>query len=178
VNEASHPDLADVKWDLGRFGKLHVRKGKGARGSGPASGWCRRDCAHGRGGPRRRSRRMTLRSWVIRAVPTAIGSRAPAMAASNRATARDTLAWAPRKLICTARVFWMMKISITMSTAQPAISALRALLIRVRSRGRRLAAAGGDGAVPLADGGGGALSVLGSGAVGSAMTVASFRDRR
>jgi integrase/recombinase XerD len=35
VNEISHLDLADVKWDLGRFGKLHVRKGKGARGSGP-----------------------------------------------------------------------------------------------------------------------------------------------
>ena len=35
VNEASHLDLADVRWDLGRFGKLHVRKGKGARGSGP-----------------------------------------------------------------------------------------------------------------------------------------------
>ncbi|MEU1472632.1 hypothetical protein ABZ434_31020 [Streptomyces sp. NPDC005761] len=28
-------DLADIKWDLGRFGKLHVRHGKGARGSGP-----------------------------------------------------------------------------------------------------------------------------------------------
>jgi hypothetical protein len=24
-----------IKWDLGRFGKLHVRHGKGARGSGP-----------------------------------------------------------------------------------------------------------------------------------------------
>ena len=35
VNEASHLDLPDVKWELGRFGKLHVRKGKGARGSGP-----------------------------------------------------------------------------------------------------------------------------------------------
>ena len=35
VNEVSHLDLADVKWDLGRFGKLHVRVGKGARGSGP-----------------------------------------------------------------------------------------------------------------------------------------------
>jgi integrase/recombinase XerD len=35
VNEASHLDLHDVKWELGRFGKLHVRKGKGARGSGP-----------------------------------------------------------------------------------------------------------------------------------------------
>src|ERR1022692_4641842 len=35
VNEVSHLDLADVKWELGRFGKLHVRIGKGARGSGP-----------------------------------------------------------------------------------------------------------------------------------------------
>ncbi|OJF12350.1 site-specific recombinase XerD [Couchioplanes caeruleus] len=35
VNELRSLDLADVKWDLGRFGKLHVRKGKGARGSGP-----------------------------------------------------------------------------------------------------------------------------------------------
>jgi site-specific recombinase XerD len=35
VNEACSLDLADVKWELGRFGKLHVRAGKGARGSGP-----------------------------------------------------------------------------------------------------------------------------------------------
>ncbi|MFI5851609.1 tyrosine-type recombinase/integrase [Micromonospora chalcea] len=35
VNEACHLDLADVKWELGRFGKLHVRFGKGSRGSGP-----------------------------------------------------------------------------------------------------------------------------------------------
>jgi len=35
VNEARRLDLADVKWDLGRFGKLHVRHGKGSRGSGP-----------------------------------------------------------------------------------------------------------------------------------------------
>ena len=34
VSEASHLDLADVRSDLGRFGKLHVRIGKGARGSG------------------------------------------------------------------------------------------------------------------------------------------------
>lgn len=34
VNETRSLDLADVKWELGRFGKLHVRKGKGARGSG------------------------------------------------------------------------------------------------------------------------------------------------
>jgi integrase/recombinase XerD len=37
VHEVSHLDLADVRWDLGRFGKLHARIGKGARGSG----WCR-----------------------------------------------------------------------------------------------------------------------------------------
>jgi integrase len=41
VNEARSLDLADVKWDLGRFGKLHVRIGKGGRGSRPVSGWCR-----------------------------------------------------------------------------------------------------------------------------------------
>lgn len=35
VSEACKFDLADIKWDLGRFGKLHVRHGKGARGSGP-----------------------------------------------------------------------------------------------------------------------------------------------
>jgi site-specific recombinase XerD len=35
VSEARTLDLADIKWDLGRFGKLHVRHGKGARGSGP-----------------------------------------------------------------------------------------------------------------------------------------------
>jgi integrase/recombinase XerD len=33
--EACQLDLDDVKWDLGRFGKIHVRIGKGARGSGP-----------------------------------------------------------------------------------------------------------------------------------------------
>ena len=35
VNEVCCLDLADVKWELGPFGKLHVRHGKGARGSGP-----------------------------------------------------------------------------------------------------------------------------------------------
>ncbi|MFI5689534.1 site-specific integrase [Streptomyces sp. NPDC051636] len=35
VSEACKLDLADIKWDLGSFGKLHVRHGKGARGSGP-----------------------------------------------------------------------------------------------------------------------------------------------
>ncbi|MDQ3474886.1 MAG: site-specific integrase, partial [Actinomycetota bacterium] len=35
INEARSLDLADIKWELGRFGKLHVRHGKGSRGSGP-----------------------------------------------------------------------------------------------------------------------------------------------
>jgi integrase/recombinase XerD len=35
VNEVRHLDLADVRWELGPFGKLHVRCGKGAHGSGP-----------------------------------------------------------------------------------------------------------------------------------------------
>ena len=35
VNEVKHVYLADVNWDLGQFGTLHVRLGKGARGSGP-----------------------------------------------------------------------------------------------------------------------------------------------
>jgi len=35
VNEARRLDLHDVRWELGRFGKLHVRFGKGSRGSGP-----------------------------------------------------------------------------------------------------------------------------------------------
>lgn len=35
VNEVRHLDLADIRWELGPFGKLHVRCGKGANGSGP-----------------------------------------------------------------------------------------------------------------------------------------------
>ncbi|MEV5681427.1 site-specific integrase [Streptomyces sp. NPDC052179] len=35
VNEARRLDLDDIKWNLGRFGKLQVRYGKGKRGSGP-----------------------------------------------------------------------------------------------------------------------------------------------
>ena len=35
INEARHLDLDDIRWELGRFGKLYVRVGKGARGSGP-----------------------------------------------------------------------------------------------------------------------------------------------
>ena len=35
VNEARMLDLDDVRWELGRFGKLNVRHGKGARRCGP-----------------------------------------------------------------------------------------------------------------------------------------------
>jgi integrase/recombinase XerD len=35
AGEVRQLDLADVRWELGRFGKIHVRYGKGARGSGP-----------------------------------------------------------------------------------------------------------------------------------------------
>ncbi|WP_067481889.1 tyrosine-type recombinase/integrase [Actinomadura hibisca] len=35
VNEVRCLDLDDMRWELGRFGKLHVRFGKGSQGSGP-----------------------------------------------------------------------------------------------------------------------------------------------
>jgi site-specific recombinase XerD len=35
INETRHLELTDIRWELGHFGKLHVRVGKGARGSGP-----------------------------------------------------------------------------------------------------------------------------------------------
>ncbi|MGY4969649.1 hypothetical protein [Streptomyces sp. NEAU-S7GS2] len=35
INETRMLDLDDVRWDLGRFGKLNVRFGKGSRRSGP-----------------------------------------------------------------------------------------------------------------------------------------------
>lgn len=35
INECRWLDLDDVKWHLGRFGKVHVRRGKGSRGRGP-----------------------------------------------------------------------------------------------------------------------------------------------
>jgi hypothetical protein len=40
VNEIRMLDL-DVRWELGRFGKLNVRHGKGARRCGPSRDWCR-----------------------------------------------------------------------------------------------------------------------------------------
>ena len=41
INEARMLDLDDVRWELGRFGKLNVRHGKGSRRKGPNRGWCR-----------------------------------------------------------------------------------------------------------------------------------------
>jgi hypothetical protein len=35
INEARMLDLDDVRWELGRFGKLNVRPGKGSRRKGP-----------------------------------------------------------------------------------------------------------------------------------------------
>ncbi len=80
------------------------------------------------------------------------------MAATSRATARDTRTWAPRKLIFTASAFWIMKITSTIRARTLTIKAVRALLIEVRSRRRTGAAveggAVGCGAEPLTDGGG------------------------
>lgn len=36
VNEARHLDLVDVRWEPGRFGKLHVRVGAPAADGAPA----------------------------------------------------------------------------------------------------------------------------------------------
>jgi hypothetical protein len=41
VNEACKPGLPDIKWELGRFGKLHVVTAKAPAGPGPANGWSR-----------------------------------------------------------------------------------------------------------------------------------------
>jgi len=41
INEARMIDLGDVRWELGRFGKLNVRHGKGSRRKGPNRDWCR-----------------------------------------------------------------------------------------------------------------------------------------
>ena len=74
------------------------------------------------------------------------------MAARSSATASDRRRWAPRKLMFTAWVFWMMKISTTMRIAMPAISAVRMPLIRVCSRPRRGACAAGGGRVAPLEG--------------------------
>jgi integrase len=41
INEIRLLDLDDVRWELGRFGKLSVRHGKGSRRKGPSRDWCR-----------------------------------------------------------------------------------------------------------------------------------------
>jgi integrase len=40
VNEACKLDLGDIKWDLGRFGKLHAVTARAPAVPGLASGWC------------------------------------------------------------------------------------------------------------------------------------------
>ena len=41
VNEIRMLDLDDVRWELGRFGRLNVCYGKGAPAAAPSRGWCR-----------------------------------------------------------------------------------------------------------------------------------------
>ena len=41
MNETCNLDLGDVKWQLGLFGKVHVRHGKGTRAAACGNGWCR-----------------------------------------------------------------------------------------------------------------------------------------
>src|SRR5580700_4728461 len=102
---------------------------------------------------------MIRRSWVIRAVPAAAIARAPAMAARISATASDRCRSAPRKLMLTAWMFWMMKIITTIRATAPAIRPVRMPLIRVRSGrpGGAWGAGGGGGAEPLGEGGGSVL---------------------
>jgi hypothetical protein len=33
-------DLDDVRWELGRVGKLNILHGKARGGAGPSCGWC------------------------------------------------------------------------------------------------------------------------------------------
>ena len=42
ITETAMLDIRDWRPDLGGFGKIHVRFGKGSRGRGPVPGWCRR----------------------------------------------------------------------------------------------------------------------------------------
>src|SRR5580658_4734522 len=111
---------------------------------------------------------MIWRSSVIRAVPAAAISRAPAMAARSSATASDRRRWAPRKLMLTVCAFWMMKIITTMRPRAPAIRAVRMPLILVCIRRRVGADAGGGGAggaEPLAEGVGSVLVAPGGAGV-------------
>lgn len=41
INEARMLDLDDVRWELGRFGKLNVRTAKAPGAEDPRPGWCR-----------------------------------------------------------------------------------------------------------------------------------------
>src|ERR1700730_1020487 len=108
---------------------------------------------------------MIRRSWVIRAGPAGGITRAPALAGRSSATASDRCRCAPRKLMFTARAFWMMKMITTIMIAAPAIRPVRMPLIRVRA-GRRGGTGGaglGGGAEPFGEGGGSVLEVCGGG---------------
>jgi len=120
---------------------------------------------------------MRRRSWVIRAVPAAAMSRAPAMAARSSATARDSRRWAPRKAMLTARAFSMMKIRARVRAPAPAISAVRMPLMRVRVMRVRVGLAGagrggGGGDEPLADGRGKVAVAPGGGGGGCSVMAA------
>jgi hypothetical protein len=41
VNEIRMLDLDDVRWELGRFGKLNVRHAREHDAAAPSRGWCR-----------------------------------------------------------------------------------------------------------------------------------------
>src|SRR5580704_2738069 len=99
---------------------------------------------------------MIRRSSAIRAVPAAAISSAPEIAARNSATASDRRRWAPRKLILTVCVFWMMKINTTVRPAVPAINAVRIPLIRVWP-GLAWGLGSSGGTCPLVGGGGSVL---------------------
>jgi integrase/recombinase XerD len=99
VNEARNLDLADVKWELGPFGKLHVRHGKGARGSGRESGWCR--CSTTPTGRCAGSSRTSGASSTTTTPATARrccppSTRTPTGRAAGSATTRCAPGWPPR----------------------------------------------------------------------------------
>ena len=102
-------DLDDVQWDLGRFGKLHVRHGKGARGvqgprermvplingAGRTLRWFIEDV---RGQLRRRSCPAGRPAVLLRAQVTLTGPRP----GSATTTLRAALAAAARQCTCRA----------------------------------------------------------------------------
>jgi len=87
---------------------------------------------------------VVRRSWVIRAVPAAAMTSAPAMAAISRATARGQAGVRAEEADVHGVGVLMMKITSRMRAPKPAISPMRMLAIRV-GRPRRWGAGGGPG---------------------------------